>query len=227
MLRSTRHPRSSDTTGWVNTSDDGWLLQGSADPAEVAAYYDDWADRYDTDLQDWAYRAPAVAASVLIANAPAAGSILDAGCGTGLSGRALRVAGFAGTLHGIDLSESSLTIARESGAYDKVSIANLQERLAFEDNSFDALGCVGVMTYVPDVEACWREFCRVVRPGGVVVTTQRQDLWEPRDSQGVIDRLAADGSWVPIWVSDPQPYLPNNDDYAHQIGVHYVAATVR
>ncbi len=210
----------------MNTSDDGWLLQGSADPAEVTAYYDNWADRYDTDLEDWAYRAPAVVASVLIANAPTARSILDAGCGTGLSGRALRAAGFAGLLHGIDLSESSLTIARESGAYDTVSAANLQERLAFEDDSFDALSCVGVMTYVPEVEACWREFCRVVRPGGVVVATQRQDLWEPRDSQGVIDRLAADGTWVPIWVSDPRPYLPNNDDYAHQIGVHYVAATV-
>jgi len=210
----------------MDTRDDGWLLQGSADPAEVTAYYDDWAERYDADLDDWAYRAPGVVASMLIANAPDARSVLDAGCGTGLSGRALRAAGFSGTLCGIDLSEASLAIARESAAYDTVSAANLQERLAFDDDSFDALSCVGVMTYVPQVEACWREFCRVVRPGGVVVATQRQDLWGPRDCQSVVDRLTDDGTWTPIWVSDPQPYLPNNDEYADEIGVHYVAAIV-
>jgi hypothetical protein len=31
------------------------------------------------------------------------------------------------------------------------------------------LVCAGVMTYLPDVEAVWREFARVVRAGGLVV----------------------------------------------------------
>lgn len=207
-------------------ADDGWLVQGSTEPADVSAFYDDWARRYDADLDQWSYAAPKVVAETVLQHAPDARDVLDAGCGTGLTGRALRTAGFVGALHGIDLSEQSVAIAAESGAYSSVEVGNLQEALLFDDDSFDSLICVGVMTYVPNVEACWREFCRVVRPGGVVVATQRQDLWEPRDTPAVIDRLRVDGLWQPMKVSDPQPYLPGNDDFGDEIGVYYVAARV-
>ncbi len=210
----------------AGTDDDGWLVAGSTDTDEVAGYYDRWAERYDADLSEWAYRAPDVAAAQVMEHAPMATTVLDAGCGTGLSGRALRAAGFTGTLHGIDVSEGSLSIARRSGAYTTVAVANLQEPLAFDDDVFDAIVCVGVMTYLPDVEGCWREFCRAVQPGGVVTVTQRSDLWEPRATQVAVDRLADDGAWVPIWVSEPELYLPRNDDYADQIGVRYVVARV-
>ncbi len=202
------------------------MLQGSADPADVAAFYDEWAQRYDDDLDVWAYRAPGIVADILIEHAPAALAVLDAGCGTGRTGRALRSAGYRGDLHGIDLSEESLAVARRSEAYTSVAPANLQAPLPFQDDSFDALTCVGVMSYVPEVEACWREFCRIVRPGGVVVVTQREDLWEQRRCQAVIDRLRDDGMWQPLWVSDAEPYLPANDDFADKIGVYYVAARV-
>ena len=210
----------------MDPSDDGWLLQGSADPADVAAYYDEWAQRYDADLELWAYRAPGIVADILVDHVPAAQAVLDAGCGTGRTGRALRSAGYRGDLYGIDVSEESMAIARRSEAYTSVAPANLQEPLPFQGDSFDALTCVGVMTYVPEVEVCWREFCRVVRSGGVVVVTQREDLWEQRRCQAVIDRLRDDGVWQPSWVSDAEPYLPANDDFADQIGVYYVAARV-
>ena len=210
----------------MDASDDGWLLQGSADPADVAAYYDEWAQRYDADLDGWAYRAPAVVAGVVMEHAPQAHIVLDAGCGTGRSGRALRSAGYRRELHGIDVSEDSLVIARKSDAYSSVAPGNLQEPVAFETDSFDALICVGVMTYVPEVEACWREFCRVVRPGGVIVVTQREDLWEPRQCRSVVERMHEDGTWEPFWVSEAEPYLPDNEEFGAEIGVYYVAARV-
>jgi predicted TPR repeat methyltransferase len=210
----------------MDPPDDGWLLRGSADPADVAAYYDEWAQRYDADLDGWAYRAPGIVAGIVLEHAPRADVVLDAGCGTGRTGRALRSAGYHGDLHGIDLSEESLAIARRSQAYTSIAPADLQQPLTFPDNSFDALTCVGVMTYVPDVEVCWREFSRIVRPGGVVVVTQREDLWEQRQCQSVIDRLHVDGTWEPLWVSDAEPYLPGNDDFAEQIGVYYVATRI-
>ena len=86
------------------------------------------------------------------------------------------------------------------------------------------LVCVGVMTYLPDVEAVWREFARVVRPGGLVVVTQREDLWEPRDCQEIIDRLAADGVWTPLDVSGPAPYLPEATGGLADLGCYYVTA---
>ena len=210
----------------MDASDDGWLVSGTADPSQVSAYYDAWAQQYDADLGDWTYRAPQIVADLLLQQAPEAESVLDAGCGTGLVGRALRAAGFGGEIHGVDLSEVSLTIARESGWYTSLAAANLQESLVFDDDSFDALACVGVMTYVPDVEACWREFCRVVRPGGVVAITQRQDIWESRRCREVVEDLRSESLWQPIWISDAEPYLPGHEDFADWIGVHYVAATI-
>lgn len=211
----------------ANTNDEGgWLLRGSADVDDITRYYDEWARRYDRDLDEWAYAAPDVAASMLLARGPDVTRLLDAGCGTGLVGRALRRRGFAGELVGVDVSAESLGHADLTTAYQETSIADLQRRLDFDDDAFDGLICVGVMTYVPDVERSWREFARVVRPGGLVVVTQREDLWEERRCQAAIDALASDGVWVPIEVTDAQPYLPGNDDYGDRIGVHYVAATI-
>ena len=124
-------------------------------------------------------------------------SVLDVGCGTGLVGRELRARGFDGRLLGLDLSQASLDIARESGAYDALERADLQQPLALEDDSVDAVVCVGVMTYLPDVEAVWREFARLARPGGIFVATQRDDLWHDRECQAVVDRLQDEGVLTP------------------------------
>ncbi len=208
-------------------ADDGsWLLRGSADVDDVTQYYDEWAEAYDRDLVDWAYVAPDVASSMLLGQGSAMGRVLDAGCGTGLVGQAMRRAGFAGELHGVDVSAESLRVADATSAYDRTATADLQHGLDLEDDAFDGLICVGVMTYVPDVERCWREFARVVRRGGVVVVTQREDLWDERRCAQVIDALVADGVWSLIEVTEARPYLPGNDDYADRIGVRYVVARV-
>ena len=133
---------------------------------EVADRYDEWAQSYDDDLASWSYQAPAVVAETVVTRHPAAGSALDVGCGTGLVGRALRARGFAGQILGLDISQASLEIAQQCGAYDSLERADLQQRLPLEDDSVDAVVCVGVMTYLPEVEAVWREFARVARPRG-------------------------------------------------------------
>jgi predicted TPR repeat methyltransferase len=203
-----------------------WLDAGPSDPAEVAQRYDDWAQRYDDDLAAWSYQAPAVVADAVVARDPAAESVLDVGCGTGLVGRALRSRGFAGRLLGVDISEASLAIARASGAYDSLEPADLQQRLACADDSVDAVVCVGVMTYLPDVEAVWREFARVARPQGIVVVTQREDLWSERECQAVVDRLAAEGAWTPVEVTGPAPYLPEGYGGGPAVGCYYLTALV-
>jgi predicted TPR repeat methyltransferase len=204
---------------------DDWLIQGNADPREVAERYDTWAESYDADLDAWSYQAPAVAADTVLAGEPPPGSVLDVGCGTGLVGKALRARGYTGRLEGLDISQESLRLAQASGAYDAVRPADLQQPLPLADDAVDALACVGVMTYLPDVEAVWREFARVVRPGGMVVVTQREDLWVPRECQAVVDRLAADGVWTPVDVRGPAPYLPDSSGPLGDLGCYYVVAT--
>ena len=204
---------------------DDWLIQGNADPHEVAERYDRWAESYDADLDAWSYQAPAVAADTVLAPEPRPASMLDVGCGTGLVGKALRAKGYTGRLEGLDISQESLRIAQESGAYDAVRAADLQQPLPLADDAVDALVCVGVMTYLPEVETVWREFARVVRPGGLVVVTQREDLWDPRGCQAVIDRLASDGVWTPVDVWGPAPYLPDSAGALGGLGCYYAVAT--
>lgn len=205
---------------------DGWLTDGATDPDDVRAFYDRWAARYDDDLAGWDYRAPRRIAKLLAEHADLAAPVLDAGCGTGLSGRALRAVGFSGYLTGIDLSEASLPVAEASRAYQRLQAANLNRRLEFEDDSFGAVACVGVLTYVPNVEAIWREFCRVTRPGGVVAFTQRQDTWVERSCQAVLDLLVDEGVWTVLVATEPEAYLPDTGDELGQIGAHYVAVRV-
>ena len=204
-----------------------WLSQSASEPGEVAGRYDEWAASYDADLASWSYRAPARVAETVVSRLPAAGSVLDVGCGTGLVGRELRARGFGGRLLGLDLSQASLDIARQSEAYDSLDLADLQQPLELADDSVDAAVCVGVMTYLPDVESVWREFARVVRAGGIVVATQREDLWHTRECQAVLDLLQADGVLASSEVSGPAAYLPQGYGGTPEVSCYYLTATVR
>jgi predicted TPR repeat methyltransferase len=203
-----------------------WLQQDPSDPRAVAGRYDAWAQSYDDDLASWSYQAPAVVAETVVTRLPAAGSVLDVGCGTGLVGRALRARGFAGRILGLDISQTSLEIAQQCGAYDDLEQADLQQRLDLEDDSVDAVVCVGVMTYLPEVESVWRELTRVARPQGIVVATQREDLWHTRNCQTVIDLLEDEGVWAPLDITGPAPYLPQGYGGTPQVDCYYLTALV-
>lgn len=214
--------------------DDGsWLLAGPTRPDEVRAHYDGWAAEYDEALRSWGYDAPERAAQLLLDVAggrrplgPDA-CVLDAGCGTGLAGAALRAAGFGGRIVGVDLSPASLDLAAARDVYDDLVVADLQAPLDLADDAADALLCVGVLTYVPDTEAIWREFARVVAPGGTIVCTQRADVWVERRCHATLDRLERDGTWIAARLSPPLDYMPGNADFGHEIGVRLLAARAR
>jgi predicted TPR repeat methyltransferase len=210
--------------------DDEWLVSGSTAPDEVREYYDEQAQTYDSTLASWGYDAPWRAAELLLRTLPADGApqtVLDAGCGTGLAGQALRDAGFAGRLLGVDLSPDSVALANGRGIYDDVAVGDLQQPLEYEDDSLDGVVCVGVLTYVPVVAAIWREFCRVTRPGGAIVLTQRDDLWRERRCNEALHDLERDGRWAVVHLSPPASYLPGNADFGEEILVRYLAARVR
>jgi len=207
--------------------DHGWLSQGSTSSADVRQSYDGWAGTYNDDLDAWDYRAPAKAAELLRDAVAPSSSLLDAGCGTGLVGQALRDAGFSGALDGIDLSPPSLEEARALGIYRDLRAANLQELpLSTGDNAYDAVICVGVLTYVPDSEAVLREFARLVRPGGVVLATQRDDLYRARAFDLTIQGLVDAAVFSEADIAAPEPYLPNNPDFGSVIKVIHAVLSV-
>jgi predicted TPR repeat methyltransferase len=193
---------------------------------DVAKYYDNWASDYDGTLSDWRYEAPEQVASMLRAKLSPKLAILDAGCGTGLSGKALLAAGFI-TIDGIDVSRRSLEIARMTDAYRTLRAIDLQQLpLPIPDDLYDGLTCVGVLTYLTDSISTLREFSRVVRPGGFVAITQRSDLFAEREFPSVLEALSNEGVIAQVHISEPRPYLPNNEEFSDQILIHYVGFTV-
>ena len=193
---------------------------------DVATYYNSWAPDYDVNLADWSYKAPDRVASILRTELPTDSKILDAGCGTGLSGKALHSIGFT-TIDGIDISKQSLERADTTNAFRTLRTMNMQQLpLSIPTNHYDGLVCVGVLTYLTDSIAILKEFSRIVRPKGVIVVTQRSDLFIDQNFKSVLDQLADEGVIDQLRISEPQPYLPDNEEFSDQILVHYIIFTV-
>ncbi|MEH6551765.1 MAG: class I SAM-dependent methyltransferase [Pseudomonadales bacterium] len=213
-MKSNSHTKHSGLSNLSKKSDD------------VAEYYDNWAGDYDGTLSDWRYEAPEQVASMLGAELSLESSVLDAGCGTGLSGKALLTAGFT-TIDGIDVSRRSLEIASKTKAYKTLREIDLQRLpLPIQDDLYDGLACVGVLTYLTDSISTLREFSRIVKPGGFVAITQRSDLFAEREFPSVLEGLSKEGIIAQVRISEPRPYLPDNEEFGDQILVHYIGFTV-
>ena len=189
-----------------------WLKDGSTNSKEVAGYYDDWAVEYDKTLDEWEYQAPTDAAELFQKYVQTSGKILDAGCGTGLSGIALKRVGYS-DITGIDISSKSIPIAERSGAYTRLLQQDLQEHpFPFATNEFDAVICIGVLSYVEDVPSLFQEFCRLVRPEGYIFFSHREDFFEQKNYPAILKALEEQNCWTNILTSEPKPYLPKNPD---------------
>lgn len=204
----------------------GSLKNGSTDSDAVEAYYDDWAETYDETLKNWDYQAADDAAELLRTHVAPGDAVLDVGCGTGLFAEAL--APYVDCrLIGLDISAASLAIAERRGRYEKLQRHDLQVTpLPVDDDAVDAAACVGVLTYIADIEALLADLCRVVRAGGTLLFTQRDDRWEAAGLDDLMADFERRGLWTPLKVSEPRPYLPNNEDFSDAIHVIHVLCRV-
>ena len=100
------------------------------DDADTRTFYADWADTYDQEVTGEGYITPRRCAAALAQYAPdQAQPILDLCCGTGLSGMALREAGFS-VIDGVDFSMEMLTHARRQNVYRRTFLHDLSKPLA-------------------------------------------------------------------------------------------------
>eukprot|EP00928_Gymnodinium_smaydae_P057120 TRINITY_DN40398_c0_g1_i1.p1 TRINITY_DN40398_c0_g1~~TRINITY_DN40398_c0_g1_i1.p1 ORF type:complete len:220 (-),score=26.39 TRINITY_DN40398_c0_g1_i1:126-785(-) len=192
----------------------GQDLLGSYDKAEE--FYDKWASTYDAQLQSWDYQAPSRVAKLCVEHGlPQDGPVLDCGCGTGLSGAALRDIGIKNDLFGCDISQKSLDLVASSkkGLYAALQVANLETLpLPYSDESVVGVTCVGVLSYVSNFEDIFRDWIRVTRKGGLVIYTHREDLIQKDSSLQAKSNLEKEGLWEQVYMSQPESYLPNAND---------------
>ncbi|KAF2170799.1 hypothetical protein M409DRAFT_18772 [Zasmidium cellare ATCC 36951] len=178
-------------------------------PSELQTLYNSWASKYNQDLSEQDYQAPTHVAHAILKHFPGARTAFDAGCGTGLSGLALK-ASLSGleVLDGVDLSEGMLEEARGTGVYTSLEPCDLTKPLDdAEDGAYDVVICVGTLTHghVGPVPALG-EFVRVVKEGrGVVAATVLDDIWEGEGFKREVERLEREGM-VEVLGRESMPY---------------------
>lgn len=198
-----------------------WASEIPTQEDAVAQVYDDFAADYEQTTNEWGYEAPTVAAQLLQTYRVAADEpLLDAGCGTGLTGVTWKQAGYT-SITGIDISADSLTKAAKTDAYTATLSHNLNDPLPFDNDTFAAVLCIGVLTYVPNLSQVLAEFARVCRNNGLVVFTQRDDLYRDRNCATLFAKLESAGMWKRLYQSEPRPYLPHHPDYGDKIHTYY------
>ena len=114
------------------------------DTAATTRFYDDWATSYDSEITANGYATPGRCSMALARFADTSNPVLDIGCGTGLSGLALREAGFA-LVDGTDLSTEMLDRARERGLYRHLFLGDLNDPLPVPAGRYGAMAAVGVI----------------------------------------------------------------------------------
>jgi predicted TPR repeat methyltransferase len=199
-----------------------WGEDYSTDSAVVERDYDAFAETgdYDETFDEWGYVGPQTAAAIALNYVPTDSRILDAACGSGLTGTALAALGYQ-HIEGIDISARLLELAAATGAYERVTRVDMQRfPLPFDDDEFDAVDFIGALTYFESDEIL-RELCRIVRSGGYVVFSQRDDIMRDRQYGRRLDQLEHEGIWTRVFGTEPMPYLPKHPEYGTKIGVQY------
>lgn len=144
--------------------------------------YDVYARRYD-DIKGWDtyteeyYLARPLLDRLTHVRAPL---VLDVATGTGrLPLALLELPSFQGRVIGLDLSRKMLTVAAERLAPYGTRVRLLHhpaEDLLFPDNTFDVVSCLEALEFMMNPSAVLRELVRVLRPGGLLVITNRQGI---------------------------------------------------
>jgi predicted TPR repeat methyltransferase len=156
---------------------------GDATPAMTQTYvrrlFDQYAARYDASLTEHLdYRGPALLRTAVESVMGGArrpmrfGSMLDLGCGTGLSGAAFRP--FVDWLVGVDLSPAMIAQAATKGLYDRLIASEIAACLADEITdkaTYHLVLAADVFVYVNDLAPIIALVARVLAPSGIFAFT--------------------------------------------------------
>lgn len=96
-------------------------------------------------------------------------TLLDLGCDIGVNTVRFAAAAESASVHGVEIASAPAQEAAARGI--KVTVTDLNDRLPFEDESFDAVVSNQVFEHVPDTDHFIEETYRIVKPGGCVITS--------------------------------------------------------
>ncbi|MDX8518841.1 class I SAM-dependent DNA methyltransferase [Mesorhizobium dulcispinae] len=164
-------------------------------PEALAKAYAEWAATYDSETASLGYLLPFLIIAWVARHVPSGeGQLLDAGCGTGLSGPSLKALGY-GEIAGLDLSDDMLKIAGSRNAYCELKKAMLGGPLPWPDRHFRAFFSTGVFTIGHAPASGLHELVRITKSGGHAIFTVRDQVFESGGFQAVFDELTQARKW--------------------------------
>jgi SAM-dependent methyltransferase len=139
---------------------------------------------------------------------------LEIGAGTGYFTLNLLRAGLVDAAVATDISPGMLDTLAESAARLGVEVDTARceaASLPFEDDSFDLVFGHAVLHHLPDLEGAFREFRRVLRPGGAIAFCGEPSFYGDR-----ISRLPKRGAYAlaPLWRAAMRAGARTNGDGA-------------
>lgn len=138
-------------------------------PEQTRALYDQWAASYDAEVGENGYATPGRCAAALLKYLPDTTTpILDFGCGTGLSGLALKLAGYS-TIDGLDPSPEMLEGARAKGLYRNLTQLDVADESPVPPGSYKAIAAIGVIGVGAAPLSTFDKLMRLLPKGGFMV----------------------------------------------------------
>jgi predicted TPR repeat methyltransferase len=149
-----------------------------SDAGYVRHLFDQFSVDYDQRMiGQLTYRAPQILRE--LADLVMAGrdgiSILDLGCGTGLSGAAF--ADLASRLDGVDLSPAMIEKARARNIYDSLIVGDIETQLS-RSGSYDLILAADTLVYLGDLQAVFAGALQNLRPEGLFLFTVEKKAGE-------------------------------------------------
>ena len=146
----------------------------SAPREYVENLFDGYAHQFDQSLvEKLSYDIPQVITQLAVEKhgSGSLGSILDLGCGTGLTGEKIRP--YCIKLEGVDLSRKMLEIAKSKNVYDELDHVDIVGHLSNAMLDFDYFIATDVFIYVGDLSEVFRLIkVRNKKPGKLIFSTE-------------------------------------------------------
>lgn len=183
---------------------------GARDAASTRALYDDWAASYEAEVGEHGYATPGRCAEALAKYCDdLTKPILDFGCGTGLSGLALKLAGFT-TIDGVDLSADMLAQANDKGVYRTLHHIEAGAPLTHVPGDYAAIAAIGVIGAGAAPISVFDTLMKSLAKGGFLVFSFNDHALEDKANEARVNEWIDCGA-ATLLFREHGPHLPGID----------------
>lgn len=172
--------------------------------------YSEWAETYERELSDNGYVTPQrIAAALAKFTKDPAAPLLDYGCGTGMSGEALRAAGFS-TIDGVDVTAEMLDIARAKNIYRTITLADPAKPAPVTPGAYPMIAAIGVIGIGAAPLSLFDELMHALPKGGLFALSFNDHALEHPEYEAKVNEWV-DSAAARLLMREYGPHIPGKN----------------